>query len=85
MFIGGKMKKILMMFSVFFSLITFNAYAATDITVARFFGDCEDAGNDPTTTTGEACIIASIINAFDAQNPDINLSLIHISEPTRRS
>jgi len=68
------MKKILMFFAVFFSLITFNAYAATDITVARFFGDCEDAGNDPTTTTGEACIIASIINAFDAQNPDINVT-----------
>ena len=68
------MKKIILLFSIsFFSLISFNSYAV-DITIARFFGDCEDAGSDTTTTTGEACIIQSIINAFNEQNTDINVT-----------
>ena len=63
---GGKMKKIkLLFFASFLSLLSFSA-SAVDITIARFFGDCEDAGSDTTVTSGEACIIQSI------------LSLIHI-------
>lgn len=38
----------------------------TEVTLGRFFGACEDAGADPTVTTGEACIIQSIINAASA-------------------
>lgn len=40
--------------------------SAQDISLGRFFGACENAGSDPTTTVGEACIIQSIINAADA-------------------
>ncbi len=37
--------------------------AQTEVTLARFFGACEDAGTDTTASAGEACIIQSIINA----------------------
>jgi len=40
---------------------------AQEITLGRFFGACEDAGTDTTTSVGEACIIQSIINAADAE------------------
>ena len=71
---GGKMKKIkLLFFASFLSLLSFSA-SAVDITIARFFGDCEDAGSDTKATSGEACIIQSIINAFNEQNPDINVT-----------
>lgn len=36
---------------------------AGEVTVARFFGACDNAGSDPTASTGEACIIQSILNA----------------------
>ena len=68
------MKKIkLLFFASFLSLLSFSA-SAVDITIARFFGDCEDAGSDTKATSGEACIIQSIINAFNEQNPDINVT-----------
>ena len=35
--------------------------AAQQISLGRFFGACEDAGTDTTTSVGEACIIQSII------------------------
>ena len=58
------MKKIkLLFFASFLSLMSFSV-SAVDITIARFFGDCEDAGSDTTVTSGEACIIQSIINAL---------------------
>lgn len=68
------MNKILIFVSSIF--VFFSAYSvqAVDITIARFFGDCDDAGSDTTTTTGEACIIQSIINAFNDANPDINVT-----------
>ena len=48
---GGKMKKIkLLFFASFLSLLSFSA-SAVDITIARFFGDCEDAGSDTTVTS----------------------------------
>jgi multiple sugar transport system substrate-binding protein len=75
---GGKMKKIkLLFFASFLSLMSFSV-SAVDITIARFFGECEDAGSDTTVTSGEACIIQSIINAFDEQNPDINVTTEHL-------
>ncbi|MEQ8965665.1 MAG: extracellular solute-binding protein [Azospirillaceae bacterium] len=42
------------------------AAAQTEITLGRFFGACEEAGTDIDAAVGEACIIQSIINAFDA-------------------
>ena len=41
--------------------------AAQQISLGRFFGACEDAGTDTTTSVGEACIIQSIINAASAE------------------
>jgi multiple sugar transport system substrate-binding protein len=35
----------------------------TEVTLGRFFGDCETAGTDTKASVGEACIIQSIINA----------------------
>ncbi len=49
---------------------------AQDITLGRFFGACEDAGTDTTTSTGEACIIQSIINAADAELDGINITTL---------
>ncbi|HSF92112.1 MAG TPA: hypothetical protein VLA51_07880, partial [Paracoccaceae bacterium] len=40
---------------------------AQEVTLGRFFGACEDAGTDTTTSVGEACIIQSIINAASAE------------------
>jgi len=42
---------------------TLPAANATEISLARFFGACEDAGTNTKTSVGEACIIQSIINA----------------------
>ncbi len=44
-----------------------------EVTLGRFFGACEDAGTDTTTSTGEACIIQSIINAADAELEGISI------------
>ena len=67
---GGKMKKIkLLFFASSLSLLSFSA-SAVDITIARFFGDCEDAGSDTTVTSGEACIIP--------------VSYTHLTLPTKR-
>jgi multiple sugar transport system substrate-binding protein len=43
------------------------AVAQTEVTLGRFFGACEEAGTDTTASTGEACIIQSIINAASAE------------------
>lgn len=43
------------------------AAAQTEVSLARFFGACEDAGTDTAASTGEACIIQSIINAASAE------------------
>jgi multiple sugar transport system substrate-binding protein len=40
---------------------------AQDVSLARFFGACEDAGSDTKASVGEACIIQSIINAASEQ------------------
>ncbi len=49
---------------------------AQEITLGRFFGACEDAGTDTTTSTGEACIIQSIINAADAELDGISINTL---------
>lgn len=50
------------------------ASIAQEVTVARFFGDCEQAGTDTTATVGEACIIQSILNAATAELPGITVN-----------
>lgn len=49
---------------------------AEEITLGRFFGACEDAGTDTTTSAGEACIIQSIINAADAELDGISINTL---------
>ncbi|MGS4946851.1 extracellular solute-binding protein [Meridianimarinicoccus sp. RP-17] len=48
-------------------LLAVTGATAQEVTVGRFFGDCEDAGTDTKASVGEACIIQSIINAADAE------------------
>ena len=68
------MKPMLLTTAVAVTLAT-NAFAQ-EVTLARFFGACEDAGTDPTTSTGEACIIQSIINAADAKLDGISITTL---------
>ncbi len=49
---------------------------AQEVTLGRFFGACEDAGTDTTTSVGEACIIQSIINAADAELDGITINTL---------
>ena len=49
---------------------------AQEVTLGRFFGACEDAGTDTTTSVGEACIIQSIINAADAELEGIDINTL---------
>ncbi len=49
---------------------------AQDVTLGRFFGACEDAGTDTTTSVGEACIIQSIINAADAEIEGVSIETL---------
>ncbi len=49
---------------------------AQEVTLGRFFGACEDAGTDTTTSTGEACIIQSIINAASAELDGITVNTL---------
>ncbi len=66
------MKK-LMLSTAFVAALCGQAYA-TEVTVARFFGDCEDAGTDTKTTVGEACIVQSILNAANAELDGIDVN-----------
>lgn len=50
--------------------------AAQEISLGRFFGACEDAGTDTTTSVGEACIIQSIINAADAELDGVTIETL---------
>lgn len=52
------------------------ALAQTELTLGRFFGACDDAGNDPTTAVGEPCIIQAIINAFDVADNGIAVTTL---------
>ncbi|SFQ67320.1 multiple sugar transport system substrate-binding protein [Roseivivax halotolerans] len=53
-----------------------SAATAQDITLGRFFGACEDAGNDTKASVGEACIIQSIINAADAEIEGVSIETL---------
>jgi multiple sugar transport system substrate-binding protein len=50
--------------------------SAQEVSLGRFFGACEDAGTDTTTSSGEACIIQSIINAADAELDGITVNTL---------
>jgi multiple sugar transport system substrate-binding protein len=50
--------------------------AETEVTLARFFGACEDAGSDPTVSSGEACIVQSIINAASEEIEGVTVTTL---------
>lgn len=52
------------------------AAGATEITLGRFFGACENAGSDTKSSVGEACIIQSIINAFSAADNGVTVETL---------
>lgn len=49
---------------------------AQEVSLGRFFGDCEDAGSDTKTSVGEACIIQSIINAASEQIDGVTVNTL---------
>jgi len=53
-----------------------SAAPAQEVTLARFFGACEDAGSDTTTSVGEPCIIQSIINAASAEIDGVTVNTL---------
>ncbi|MFS8047464.1 extracellular solute-binding protein [Rhizobium sp. BR 314] len=60
------------------------AFAATDLTVQRFFGACDaDFGTntDVSKAVGECGIITSLINKFNADNPDIHVAVTTVEWP----
>jgi multiple sugar transport system substrate-binding protein len=48
----------------------------TEVTVGRFFGDCEAAGTDTKASVGEACIIQSIINAASSEIDGVTVNTL---------
>ncbi len=59
-------------------------YAATELTVQRFFGACDaDFGTntDVGKAVGECGIIASLINKFNADNPDVHVTVTTVEWP----
>lgn len=52
------------------------AQAETEIELARFFGDCQEAGTDIANAVGEACIIQSIINGYSAEDNDVTVTTL---------
>jgi multiple sugar transport system substrate-binding protein len=60
------------------------SFAATELTVQRFFGACDaDFGTntDVTKAVGECGIITSLINKFNADNPDIKVNVTTVEWP----
>ncbi|MFP5078094.1 extracellular solute-binding protein [Rhizobium sp. YIM 134829] len=60
------------------------AFAATELTVQRFFGACDaDFGSntDVRKAVGECGIITSLINKFSVDNPDIKVSVTTVEWP----
>ena len=58
--------------------------AATELTVQRFFGACDaDFGTntDVTKAVGECGIITSLINKFNADNPDVHVNVSTVEWP----
>ncbi len=59
-------------------------FAATELTVQRFFGACDaDFGTntDVAKAVGECGIITSMINKFNADNPDVHVSVTTVEWP----
>jgi multiple sugar transport system substrate-binding protein len=60
------------------------AFAATELSVQRFFGACDaDFGKntDVSKAVGECGIITSLINKFNADNPDIHVAVTNVEWP----
>ncbi|MGV3548697.1 ABC transporter substrate-binding protein [Rhizobium sp.] len=58
--------------------------AATELTVQRFFGACDadwGSNTDVGKAVGECGIITSLINKFNADNPDIKVSVTTVEWP----
>jgi len=72
---GGKIMRHIVLGAAFAAFAVTGA-TAQEISLGRFFGACEDAGNDTTTSVGEACIIQSIINAADAELDGIDINTL---------
>jgi multiple sugar transport system substrate-binding protein len=49
------------------------AFAVTEITLARFFGACDETVTRIADARGEACIVQAIIDGFNAANPEIRV------------
>lgn len=71
------MKRLLLTTLTALSLsVTASGAQATDISLGRFFGACENAGTDISKATGEACIIQSIINAYSEADNNVNITTL---------
>ncbi|MBW9064851.1 extracellular solute-binding protein [Rhizobium herbae] len=60
------------------------SFAATELTVQRFFGACDaDFGTntDVSKAVGECGIITSLINKFNADNPDVHVTVTTVEWP----
>jgi multiple sugar transport system substrate-binding protein len=60
------------------------SFAATELTVQRFFGACDadwGSNTDVSKAVGECGIITSLINKFNADNPDIHVSVTTVEWP----
>lgn len=60
------------------------ALAATELTVQRFFGACDaefGTNTDASKAVGECGIITSLINKFNADNPDVHVSVTTVEWP----
>jgi len=60
------------------------AFAATELSVQRFFGACDaDFGTntDVSKAVGECGIMTSLINKFNADNPDVHVTVTNVEWP----
>jgi len=60
------------------------AFSATELTVQRFFGACDadwGSNTDVSKAVGECGIITSLINKFNADNPDVHVSVTTVEWP----
>ncbi|APG90571.1 extracellular solute-binding protein [Sinorhizobium americanum] len=60
------------------------ALAATELTVQRFFGACDaefGTNTDVSKAVGECGIITSLINKFNADNPDVHVIVTTVEWP----
>ena len=60
------------------------SFAATELTVQRFFGACDadwGTNTDVSKAVGECGIITSLINKFNADNPDVHVSVTTVEWP----